>query len=144
MCGGRDHYPEKQYLPTTAGNSQSQPHISCMRTECCLPKGIETPTSDALPDLPPQEQRRKREQFTYESKQLWSKLTWRCVNHISQSLTETRGNLPGRATYSRPKIINSTKKWTWLKNKCTIVLRVMWCSLQVISKSLCLKHEFLH
>lgn len=47
------------------------------------------------------------------------------------------------ATYSRPKISNSTKKWTWLKNKCTLVFRVMWCSLQMISKSLCLKHDFL-
>lgn len=119
-----------------------------MRTEeCCLPNGIETPKNircSSWTATSGTEEEKGGGQFTYESKQLWSKVTWRCVNHISQSLTEIRGNLPGRATYSRPKIINSTKKWTWLKNKCTIVvLRVLWCSLQVISKSLCLRHEFL-
>lgn len=92
---------------TTLRNSTYQPPletpkanpISCMRTEKCLPKGIVMPKNIRCSSWSATsgKEEGKGAVYVWTQTQLWSKITRRCVNHKSLSLTETQGKPTGKS-----------------------------------------------
>lgn len=110
---GRDHYPEKQYLPTTAGNSQSQPHL-LHEDRGVLPAKWNCDTKEHQMLFLICHLRKRGGKggglHIKANTTMVKNHSKVCKPHIPITHGNSRGNLLGRITYSRPKIINSRKK----------------------------------